>query len=436
MGRAGGATVAVVTAVTPITIHLAQFARRLHGDDRVRVREPVAHARAAFARAGPAGRWRTHSRRCSSWQRIRSGSSRSRRSSCCSPASAVVRPGDSARRGDRRALVAITRRARARRRRAALASPPLLAASVQVRRGEGRRGRRPDIAGVLERPRLARDRLVGAGVLDLLWGLAVVAGIVVARVPRPPRRDRGRGVAPSAPASAAGPHRLIRGLRPRAASVVSPPRLRDRAGRIRARAGPSAGPAPPARRGGHCGAPHAAPRVGPKRPVELQRRPARREPRAGGGVRAARRAADHRGRSWAARRPAAARRLRRARRSGPHVAGRLEDARRRQPLRVDPPARAAAVPAAGLAHRLDQAPARRRGGARRRGRDDVDLRGTSWSRYPRRATRGSEASCTSAPASGARSRSAIPACATSAGWRASTGSRRISTPRTSARRAD
>ena len=78
-------------------------------------------------------------------------------------------------------------------------------------------------------------------------------------------------------------------------------------------------------------------------------------------------------------------------RARPDAARGLEDGRRRQPVRPDPPARPAAVPAAGLAHRLDQAPARRGGGARRRGSDDVDLRRHRGRGLRRRATRGSEA---------------------------------------------
>ena len=371
MGRAGGATVALVTAITPITIHLAQFARGYtamiacaYGSlwlMLVLVRTGRALWAVPYAAGGAAARRVPPVRPL----RARVGAR-----AACRPGR--LRPGDPAARRPR-GTRGRRRRPRARRRSPALAPPPLLAAPVQVRGGEGRRGRRPDVAVVLERPRPARDRIVGGGVLDPRRS-GRGARHRFACVPRPARGDRGRGVAaPTAP-PASGPHRVVGGLRPRAPSVVPPSRLRHRARRVRAGARPPPRPASRRRRRRPGGAPHAHPRVGPQRPLELQRRPARREPRARGGLRPARRAAHDRRRARAARGPAAARRLRRARRARPDAARGLEDGRRRQPLRPDPPARAAGVSAAGLAHRLDQAPARRRSGAHRRRSDDVDLR--------------------------------------------------------------
>ena len=105
MGRAGGATVAVVTAVTPITIHLAQFARGYTA--MIACAYGSLWLMLVLLRTGrPAGPWRTRSRRCSSWPPIRSA--------LFALASELVLLAGlggyalaTGRRGDRRALVAI-----------------------------------------------------------------------------------------------------------------------------------------------------------------------------------------------------------------------------------------------------------------------------------------------------------------------------------------
>ena len=308
MGRAGGATMAVVTAVDADHHPPRPVRPRIHRDDRLRVREPVADARAPADGKAPVGR------------AVRPGRAAPGGVASVRPLRARLRagaPGRARRVRDRDEEAprpardrGARRRARSRRRGVPLAPSPVRAAPVQVRRGERRRGGRPDVAVVLERPRIARHRVIRPGVL-VPRGSGRRARDRLARIPRPPGGDRRHGVARPAVAPASDPHGVIRRLRARAPPFVPAARVLDRALRVRARARPPARAAPDRRGRSPRHAAHAAPRVGPERPLELQRRSPRREPRPRGRVRPPRHPPDVGGRRRPARGPAPARRVRR-----------------------------------------------------------------------------------------------------------------------------
>ena len=340
------------------------------------------------------------------------------------------------RRHDRRGDRGARRRARARRRGAPLAPPPLLAAPVQVRRGERRRGRRPDVAVVLERPRLARHRVVRAGVL-VPRGRGRRARDRLARVPRPPGRDRRRGVARAAAAPAPDPHGVIRRLRPRAPPVVPAARVLDRARRVRARARPPARAAPASSRSSssrRCSR-RSSCRAGTtsrtSTPICATRASGwRREfgPHDVLLTTGGRSSARSRTRACSAPTPCWTRRS-----DTPLAAWKTVDAASRCGLirrlgQRQYPQRVWLI--ASTKHPLDVAAALDDAGA------TTSIYGNSGRGSHRAALHADErAPSTSARASGARSPSAIRACATSAAWRACTGSPRTSTRRSSARKA-
>ena len=321
MGRAGGATMAVVTAVTPITIHLAQFARGytamiacaygslwlmlvLLRTGRLRWAVPYALAALLLVASHPFGLFALASE-------------------------LVLLAGlggyeiATRRRHDRRAIAALA--AGLVLGAAAFLWLRHLYAPLQSKYGVGSGGAVVDLTSRSFWSDLA-SHVTGSSVAGVLVprGSGRRARDRLARIPRPPGGDRRHGVARAAAAPAPDPHGVIRGLCARAPPVVPAARVLDRALRVRARARPPARAAPYRRGRGARHAAHAAPRVGPKRPLELQRRSPRREPRPRGRVRPARRPPDVGGRRRPPRGSAPARRVRRAGRARRHAARGVE----------------------------------------------------------------------------------------------------------------
>ena len=308
MGRAGGATMAVVTAVTPITIHLAQFARGytamiacaygslwlmlvLLRTGRLRWAVPYALAALLLVASHPFGLFALASE-------------------------LVLLAGlggyeiATRRRHDRRAIAALA--AGLVLGAAAFLWLRHLYAPLQSKYGVGSGGAVVDLTSRSFWSDLA-SHVTGSSVpaFWFLVGAVVVLGIVSLAF-----RDRRAAIVATvwlvlAVAPASDPHGVIRRLRARAPPVVPAARVLDRALRVRARARPPARAAPDRRGRSPRHAAHAAPRVGPERPLELQRRSPRREPRPRGRVRPPRRPPDVGGRRRPPRGSAPARRVRR-----------------------------------------------------------------------------------------------------------------------------
>ena len=310
VGRAGGAVVAVVTASSPIMIHLGQFARGytamiaaayasawlmlvLLRTGRARWVVPYAVAALLLVSAHPFGLFALLSELVLfaglAAVRLRHGLAGQRRLAAA-VAAAILLGGV--------ALVLLRH----------------LYAPLQNKYGVG--SGTPvielDVEPVLAAPGRRRLGLLRTSGFGIALGAATLLGLAALAFREPPRRRAGGGVAGAADRPALGAHRGVERLRPRAPPVVPSARLRGGARGVRARGAPPPGGA--VRRLGRGRGARRPARAGmggrPQRACELQRQPARREPVHGRPLRPRRCAGDHGGHPLAGRGPAPGRRLR------------------------------------------------------------------------------------------------------------------------------